>query len=330
MSKKDKDIKFKKSLKFEYKKEEKNLSDYNFDNNDFLNSKNEVHENNNVNQSQKISNQNIKKSKDIDELVSFFVPDYEDNIAIDLKNVNLTFTVTNDKIDNLKEYFIRTIKRTKENKKQIKALNNVSFKIYKGEKVGIIGFNGAGKSTLLKVISGVYDCDEGEVFTKGNIIPLLSLGAGFDYNFSGRENIFLNGAVLGYTEEFLKEKYDEILEFSELQEFIDIPVKNYSSGMLAKLGFSIATVVNPDILIIDEILSVGDINFRKKSTDKIKSLMGLDTTVLLVSHNINQIKEVCNKAIWVEKGKIVDFGEVNKVCDAYIKYSEKLRKQGHN
>ena len=240
-----------------------------------------------------------------------------DNIAIELKNVSLSFKVGNDKIDNLKEYVIRTINRTKEKKTIFKATDNMSFKIYKGEKVGLIGFNGAGKSTLLKIISGVYVADEGEVIINGNIAPLLSLGAGFDKNYSGRENIFLNGAILGYNEEFLKSKYDEILEFSELGEFINLPVKNYSSGMLSKLGFSIATIVEPDILILDEVLGVGDITFRKKSRDKLESLMASNTTVLLVSHSIGEIRSICDKAIWIDKGKLRAVGEVNAICDDY-------------
>lgn len=267
-----------------------------------------------------------KNHQDIDELVSLFVPEYKEKIAVELKNVSLSFKISNDKIDNLKEYVIRTLKRNKEKSKKFKALDDVSFKIYQGEKVGLIGFNGAGKSTILKIVSGVYDFDEGEVTTNGIIAPLLSLGAGFDYNYSGKDNIFLNGAILGYTEDFLKSKYDEILEFSELEEFINFPVKNYSSGMLAKLGFSIATVVNPDILIIDEILSVGDVKFQKKSNDKIKSLMGSGTTVLLVSHSIQQIRNLCDKALWINKGKVVAFDEVNKVCDAYLKAAENANK----
>ena len=185
-----------------------------------------------------LEKETTKQHQDVDNLVSQFIPDYHEKVAIELKNVSLSFKITNDKIDNLKEYVIRTIKRNKEKSRKFKALDNVSFKIYQGEKVGVIGFNGAGKSTLLKIVSGVYDCDSGEVTTNGIIAPLLSLGAGFDYNYSGKDNIFLNGAILGYTEDFLKSKYDEILEFSELEEFINFPVKNYSSGMLAKLGFS--------------------------------------------------------------------------------------------
>ena len=245
------------------------------------------------------------------------------NIAIELRNVSLSFKIGNDKIDNLKEYIIRTLNRTKEKKTIFKATDNVSFKIYKGEKVGILGFNGAGKSTLLKIISGVYTPDEGEVIINGNIAPLLSLGAGFDKNYSGRENIFLNGAILGYDEQFLRSKYDEILEFSELGEFINLPVKNYSSGMLSKLGFSIATIVDPDILILDEVLGVGDINFRKKSKEKLQSLMESNTTVLLVSHSIKEIRNICDKAIWIEKGRVVDIGEVNDICDKYEEAAKK-------
>ena len=249
------------------------------------------------------------------------------NVAIELKNVSLSFKIGNDKIDNLKEYVIRTIKRTKEKKTIFKATDNVSFKIYKGEKIGLIGFNGAGKSTLLKIISGVYAPDEGEVIINGNIAPLLSLGAGFDKNYSGRENIFLNGAILGYDEKFLKSKYDEILEFSELGDFINLPVKNYSSGMLSKLGFSIATIVEPDILILDEVLGVGDITFKKKSKEKLQSLMASNTTVLLVSHTISEVRNICDKAIWIEEGRVREIGEVNYICDKYEAEAKKASKE---
>ena len=245
-----------------------------------------------------------------------------DNVAIELKHVSLSFKIGNDKIDNLKEYVIRTINRTKEKKKVFKATDDVSFKIYKGEKVGLIGYNGAGKSTILKIISRVYTPDEGEVIINGNIAPLLSLGAGFDKNFSGRENIFLNGAILGYNEEFLRSKYDEIVEFSELEEFIDFPVKNYSKGMLSKLGFSIATVVDPDILILDEVLGVGDVQFKRKSRERLQSLMESHTTVLFVSHSINDIRTICQKAIWIENGRIREIGEANTICDKYLEEAE--------
>ena len=214
----------------------------------------------------------------------------EDNVSIELRHVSLSFKIGNDKIDNLKEYVIRTLNRTKEKKTIFKATDDVSFKIYKGEKIGIIGFNGAGKSTLLKIISGVYTPDEGEVIINGNIAH-------------------------------------EILEFSELGEFINLPVKNYSSGMLSKLGFSIATIVDPDILILDEVLGVGDINFKKKSKEKIKSLMESNTTVLLVSHSIKEIRNICDKAIWIDKGKVVDIGEVNSVCDKYEEAAKNASKE---
>lgn len=270
-----------------------------------------------------------KKSyhKNVDEIISNVIPDYNKHVSIEVNDVSLTFEIEKDKIDNLKEYIIRTIKRTKKEKFRIEALKNVSFKVYKGEKIGIIGYNGAGKSTLLNVIIGIYYPDNGCVKTYGKISPMLSLGAGFDYNYSGRENIFLNGAVLGYDKQFLKSKVDEIIEFSELGEYIDIPIKNYSSGMLAKLGFSIATIVEPDILIIDEVLGVGDVTFKKKSSDKIKSLMDGKTTVLLVSHSIGQIRELCDKAIWIDNGELREMGEVNEVCDHYLKDAEKATKE---
>ena len=272
--------------------------------------------------------QNSEKSKsnvneNMDEIIGDFIPDYHKEYSIELKDVNLTFELITDKIDTLKESIIRTLKRTKPNNVDFHVLKDINFKIYKGEKVGIIGYNGAGKSTLLKLITGIYPPDSGTVTTNGNISPLLSLGAGFDFNYSGRKNIYLNGAVLGYKKSFLQKKEAEIIEFSELGEFIDIPIKNYSSGMLAKLGFSIATIVNPDILIIDEILGVGDVTFQKKSADKIRSLMDGGTTVLLVSHSISQIRNLCDKAIWIDNGYVREIGDVNTVCDNYIKDSEK-------
>lgn len=265
--------------------------------------------------------------KNVDSILEDIIPNYNQEVSIKLEHVDLTFEVQNEKIDTLKESFLRTLKRDKSKKIKIHALKNISFQIYKGEKVGIIGYNGAGKSTLLNVITGIYPPDEGNVITYGNISPLLNLGAGFDYNFSGRKNIMLNGAVLGYNKEFLESKIEEIIEFSELGEYIDIPIKNYSSGMLAKLGFSIATAVEPDILIIDEVLGVGDVNFQKKSGDKIRSLMDGGTTVLLVSHSIPQIREICDKAIWIDNGRLREIGDVNKVCDNYLKDAEQASKE---
>ena len=255
----------------------------------------------------------------VDDALSDLVDDYSNDIVIKVNNVSMEYKVSKDKIDTLKEFVIRTIKRNKEKTKTISALNNISFEIHKGDRVGIIGFNGAGKSTLLKLLSRVYDPTEGTIETKGRIAPLLELGAGFDQNYTGKANIFLNGAFLGFSEDFIQEKYDEIVEFSELGDAINYHIKTYSSGMRAKLGFSIATIVEPDILIIDEILSVGDIKFQRKSSDKIRSMINSGITVLLVSHSVNQIRELCNKAIWIDNGEIKMMGEVNKVCDAYVK-----------
>ena len=264
-----------------------------------------------ANQAEVIHKNNHIDEKKVDDLLEDIIPNYNKQVSIIVDHADLTFEVQTEKIDTLKETFIRTLKRDKSKKIKIHAINNVSFKIYKGEKVGIIGYNGAGKSTLLNLITGIYPPDKGTVTTYGKISPLLSLGAGFDPNFSGRRNIIINGAVLGYEKEYLESKIDEIIEFSELGEYIDIPIKNYSAGMLAKLGFSIATAVNPDILIIDEILGVGDVNFRKKSADKIRTLMDGGTTVLLVSHSIPEIRELCDKAIWMDDGNLREIGEVN-------------------
>ena len=270
-----------------------------------------------------INNDQEKNKPNVDTIISDIIPEYNKQVSIELQNVNLTFNVNNEKIDTIKEQFIRSIKREKSKNMKIHALKDISFKIQKKKKIGIIGFNGAGKSTLLSVISGIYPPDTGTIKTNGNISPLLSLGAGFDFNYSGRQNIILNGAVLGYDKEFIYNKMDEIIKFSELGEFIDIPIKNYSSGMLAKLGFSIATAVEPDILIVDEILGVGDVNFQKKSMDKIKSLMDGGATVLFVSHSIPQVRSICDKAIWIDNGALKEIGEVNKVCDHYLKDAEK-------
>ena len=281
-----------------------------------------------LNTKEQINHQKIdSETENIDDIMYDLIPGYNENLSIEIENIDLSFEISTEEIDTIKELVIKFLKRKKPHKITIHALDNVSFKIYKGEKIGIIGFNGAGKSTLLKVICGIYKPDKGQIRTYGNISPLLGLGAGFNSNYSGRRNIYFNGAVLGYPKSFLKEKEDEIIEFSELGEYIDIPVKNYSSGMIAKLGFSIATLVDPDILIIDEVLGVGDATFAKKSKDKMKSLMDGGTTVLLVSHSIPTIREICDKAIWLENGKLRELGEVNKVCDHYLKAAEKATQQ---
>ena len=240
------------------------------------------------------------------------------DVVISVDHLTMEFKVTKDKIDTLKEYIIRTLKKNKGEKRKIRVLDDITFEVHRGDRVGILGFNGAGKSTLLKILSGIYEPTDGSITIKGKVAPLLELGAGFDKNYSGKNNVYLNGAFLSMEEEFIESKYDEIIEFSELGEYINYPVKNYSSGMRAKLGFSIATLVEPDILIIDEILSVGDIKFRKKSSEKIKSLMKTGVTVLLVSHSIDQIRKICDKCIWLENGRLIMDGDVDEVCDAYI------------
>lgn len=242
----------------------------------------------------------------------------DDNVAVKVEHVSMEFKITKDRIDTLKEYVIRTLKRNKKEKEKIRVLNDISFNVYKGDKLGILGFNGAGKSTLLKILAGIYEPTYGKITINGKVAPLLELSAGFDKNYTGRNNIYLNGAFLSMDKKFLEEKFDEIVEFSELGDFINYPVKNYSSGMRAKLGFSIATMIEPDILIVDEILSVGDIKFRKKSSEKINELMAEGVTVLLVSHSINQIRKICDKCIWIDNGQIIMEGPSNEVCDAYV------------
>lgn len=239
-----------------------------------------------------------------------------DDVVISVQNVTMAFNLNKEKVDNLKEYIIKLLKKQLEYKK-FYALDNVSFDVKKGQHLAILGLNGAGKSTLLKTIVGVYKPTSGTVKKKGVIAPLLELGAGFDPNYSGKENIFLYGAILGYDREYLEKKYDEIVAFSELGKFIDVPLKNYSSGMKARLGFSIATAVEPDILILDEVLSVGDARFRKKSLAKVQSMFDKGVTVLFVSHNIQQVKDICDTAILLEKGKIISQGDVDSVTAVY-------------
>lgn len=236
--------------------------------------------------------------------------------AIVVDDVSILFNLNKEKVDNIKEYFIKLITR-KLHFNEFWALQNISFTVQKGERLGVLGFNGAGKSTLLKTISGVIKPTKGTVKTSGVIAPLLELGAGFDMNYSGRENIYLYGATMGYSRKFIDSKYDEIVEFSELDDFIDVPVKNYSSGMRARLGFAIATAVEPQILILDEVLSVGDAKFRKKSEAKVRSMFDKGITVLFVSHNTKQVLSLCNKAIILDHGKIIAQGDAEEVCALY-------------
>ena len=240
---------------------------------------------------------------------------------IKIENVSMKFNLEIEKDFSMKQAFVNLFTKKKKKKKNedFLALKDVSFNIGKGEVVGLIGSNGAGKSTLLKVVSGVMKPTKGKVKVKGVISPMIELGAGFDGNLTARENIYLNGAILGYSKEFLDDKFDEIVEFSELKDFLDVPVKNFSSGMTAKLAFSIATIVNPEILIVDEILSVGDIKFQEKSKRKMMEMIKGGTTVLYVSHSLESIKDLCTKVVWLEHGKVVKMGDTNKICDAYYK-----------
>ena len=238
------------------------------------------------------------------------------NYIINLENVSMRFNMSIEKIDSFKEYIIKLAKR-KLSYKEFWALKDISIKVKKGEVFGIIGLNGAGKSTLLKIMAAVLKPTEGKVAINGSMAPLIELGAGFDQELTGRENIFLNGAVLGYTKKEMLKKVDEIVEFSELEEFMDTPIKNFSSGMYARLGFAIATIVNPDILIVDEILSVGDIHFKQKCEDRIRKILENGTTVILVSHDLNQVESMCNRVLWLEHGKMVKVGDAKTICEEF-------------
>lgn len=235
---------------------------------------------------------------------------------IEVKDVSMCFRMSRDRVQSLKEYLVKLAKGELKYK-EFWALKNVSFSVRPGEVLGIIGRNGAGKSTILKIISGILKPTEGSVSVRGNIVPMLELGSGFDYDLTGRENIYLNGAILGYSKKFLDERYEEIVRFSELGEFIEMPIRNYSSGMMMRLAFSVATVVNPEILIVDEILAVGDEAFQRKSRQRMLELMGGGTTVLFVSHNLDQIRQMCDRVVWLDHGQVKMIGETKEVCDAY-------------
>lgn len=235
---------------------------------------------------------------------------------IEVTDVTMRFHMNLDKILSLKEFVTRKLSG-KLAYQDFTALDHVSFSVKRGETLGLIGHNGAGKSTMLKVISGILKPTGGSVTCLGNVVPMLELGSGFDMDLTGQENIFLNGAILGYDEEFLKKKYDEIVEFSELGQFIEVPIRNYSSGMLARLAFSVASVVQPEILIVDEILAVGDAAFQEKSRKRMLELMGGGTTVLFVSHSLVQIREMCRRVIWLDHGQVKEIGPAKAVCDAY-------------
>lgn len=243
------------------------------------------------------------------------------DLMINIDKVSMKFNLGIEKSFSLKRGFVNIFKKNKKKKEEFWALNNVDIKVKKGEVIGFIGANGAGKSTLLKIVAGVMKPTKGHVDVYGNICPMIELGAGFDPQLTARENIYLNGAVMGYSKELINAKFDEIVEFSELRNFLDVPVQNFSSGMVARLAFSIATIVEPEILIVDEILSVGDIAFQKKSEEKMLSMINGGTTVLFVSHSIKQIKKLCDKIVWLEHGEVKEIGK-KEVCDKYEEFME--------
>lgn len=236
--------------------------------------------------------------------------------VLKVENVSMKFNLSSEKVDSIKEYFIKFLRREIQYD-EFWALKNINFTLEKGDRLGILGLNGAGKSTLLKVIAGVFKPTEGKVTRHGRLAPLLELGAGFDMQYTGKENIYLYGAVLGYSKEFIDSKYEEIVQFSELGKFIDVPLKNYSSGMRSRLGFAIATIVEPEILILDEVLSVGDAKFRKKSEKKITDMFDKGVTVLFVSHSLEQVMRLCNKAIILEHGELKACGDIDEVAQIY-------------
>ncbi len=242
----------------------------------------------------------------------------EREIVIDVNNVTVQFNLASEKIDNIKEYVVKFLKRQLLFQ-EFYALKNVSLQIRKGEAWGLVGHNGAGKSTLLKLISGILKPYQGTVCVSGSISPLIELGAGFDSDMTARENIYLNGAVLGYPQKLIREKFEEIVDFAELWEFLDVPLKNFSTGMVSRLGFSIATIVKPEILIVDEALSVGDLSFQNKCERRIHALLEHGTTLLYVSHSVKSVMQLCTRAVWLEHGQIQMQGDCAAVCEAYIR-----------
>ena len=237
-------------------------------------------------------------------------------IMVSVDNVGIRFNLAKERVDSLKEYFLKFTKGTLKFE-EFWALDGVSLDIEKGDFYGLVGINGSGKSTLLKSVAGVFKPTRGKITVNGTIAPLIELGAGFDMDLTARENIFLNGAVLGFSKEHMLAKFDEIVDFSELHDFLDVPLKNYSSGMVARIAFAIATATQPDILIADEILAVGDYAFQEKCEKRMQELLDAGTTVIFVSHSIEQVKRMCNKATWIEKGKVIMSGDAETVCDAY-------------
>lgn len=241
-----------------------------------------------------------------------------DNAIITVEHVSMKFCLSSEKFDNIKEYFIKSIKK-QVSYDEFWALQDVSFEVKRGDSVGLIGLNGSGKSTMLKTIAGVLKPTKGCVTVRGTIAPLIELGAGFDMDLTAHENVFLNGALLGYSHKQMEGFYEDIVEFSELKDFMNVPVKNFSSGMISRLAFAIATIGTPDILIVDEALSVGDFRFQQKCQERIQRMRDGGTTILFVSHNIAQVQEVCNKIVWLEKGHLKMQGDAEDICKIYEK-----------
>ncbi|RKN82190.1 ABC transporter ATP-binding protein [Paenibacillus ginsengarvi] len=243
----------------------------------------------------------------------------QEEYAIQVKNVYMRFNLARQKVDSLKEYMVKRLKR-EYIRDEFNAVSDVSFLVEKGDSFAIIGTNGSGKSTLLKMISGIYKPTSGEIVAHGSIAPMIELGAGFDMELTARENVYLNGAVLGHTKDMMSAHFEDIISFAELWDFVDVPIKNFSSGMKARLGFAIATITKPDILIVDEILSVGDANFKEKCEKKMAEMKANGVTLILVSHSIEQVLSVCNRALWINKGRVAAIGDVRTICDAYMTY----------
>ncbi len=246
----------------------------------------------------------------------------ENKVIIDVDQVTVRFNLATQKIDNLKEYFVKLVKKELMFQEFL-ALKDVSFQVHKGEAWGLIGINGSGKSTLLKAISGIMKPYKGTITVNGSVAPLIELGAGFDGNMTARENIFLNGCILGHSEKYMEEHFQEIVDFAEIHQFLDSPIKNYSSGMRARLGFAVATVVQPDILIVDEVLAVGDYKFRQKCMQRMDEMLRSGTTLLFVSHSIEDVRRLCDHAIWIDRGEVRMMGDVAPVCDAYMAEQKK-------
>lgn len=235
---------------------------------------------------------------------------------IEVEHLSMHFNLMEEKVDSIKEYIVRLIKGNLLYNEFI-ALDDISFSVQKNELLGIVGLNGAGKSTLLKILSGVFTPTSGSVKVKGTVAPLIEVGAGFDPELTAKENIFLNGLILGYSRKFIQDHFDEIVDFAELKDFINVPVKNFSSGMYARLGFAIATVVKPDILIVDEVLAVGDFQFYQKCERRISDMIKNGVTIILVSHDINMVERMCTKVLWLERGHIKAYGDKDKICEQY-------------